>query len=35
MNEVKIEQAISELSLQTFDAAEFAFAFLAAFSADG
>lgn len=31
MNAVEIEQAISELALQPFDAAEFAFAFLAAF----
>ncbi|MBI5918396.1 MAG: class I SAM-dependent DNA methyltransferase [Nitrosomonadales bacterium] len=31
MNAVEIEQAISELSLQPFDAAEFPFAFLAAF----
>lgn len=31
MNAVEIEQAISELALQPFDAAEFPFAFLAAF----
>jgi len=31
MNAVEIEQAISDLALQPFDAAEFAFAFLAAF----
>jgi hypothetical protein len=31
MNAVEIEQAISELALQPFDAAEFAFGFLAAF----
>ncbi len=31
MNAVEIEQAISELSLQPFDAAEFPFAFLASF----
>lgn len=31
MNAVEIEQAISELALQPFDVAEFAFAFLAAF----
>jgi hypothetical protein len=31
MNAVEIEQAISELALQPFDATEFAFAFLAAF----
>ncbi len=31
MNAVEIEQAISELALQPFDEAEFAFAFLAAF----
>ena len=31
MNAVEIEQAISELALQPFDSAEFAFAFLAAF----
>jgi hypothetical protein len=31
MNAVEIEQAISELALQPFDAAEFAFSFLAAF----
>ncbi|HQS65446.1 MAG TPA: lactate dehydrogenase, partial [Acidovorax defluvii] len=31
MNAVEIEQAISELALQPFDAAEFAFTFLAAF----
>ncbi|MDB5743457.1 MAG: putative methylase [Polaromonas sp.] len=31
MNAVEIEQAISELALQPFDAAEFSFAFLAAF----
>ena len=31
MNAVEIEQAISELALQPFDAAEFVFAFLAAF----
>ncbi len=32
MNAVEIEQAISDLALQPFDAAEFLFAFLAAFS---
>ena len=31
MNAVEIEQAISELALQPFDAAEFPYAFLAAF----
>ena len=31
MNAVEIEQAISDLALQPFDAAEFPFAFLAAF----
>lgn len=31
MNAVEIEQALSELALQSFDAAEFPFAFLAAF----
>ncbi len=31
MNAVEIEEAISDLALQPFDAAEFAFAFLAAF----
>ena len=31
MNAIEIESAISELALQPFDAAEFAFAFLAAF----
>ena len=31
MNAVEIEAAISELALQLFDAAEFPFAFLAAF----
>ena len=31
MNAVEIEQAISDLALEPFDAAEFAFAFLAAF----
>lgn len=31
MNAVEIEQAISDLALQAFDAAEFPFAFLAAF----
>lgn len=31
MNAVEIEQAISELALQPFDAAEFPFTFLAAF----
>lgn len=31
MNAVEIEQAVSDLALQPFDAAEFAFAFLAAF----
>ena len=31
MNAVEIEAAISELALQPFDAAEFPFAFLAAF----
>ena len=31
MNAVEIEQAISDLVLQPFDAAEFPFAFLAAF----
>ena len=31
MNAVEIEQALSDLALQPFDAAEFAFAFLAAF----
>lgn len=31
MNAVEIEQAISELALQPFEAAEFTFAFLAAF----
>ncbi len=31
MNAVEIEEAISELALQPFDAAEFPFAFLAAF----
>jgi hypothetical protein len=31
MNAVEVEQAISDLALQPFDATEFAFAFLAAF----
>ena len=31
MNPVEIEQAISELALQPFDSAEFAYAFLEAF----
>ena len=31
MNAVEIEEAISDLALQPFDAAEFPFAFLAAF----
>ena len=31
MNAVEIEQAVSDLALQPFDAAEFPFAFLAAF----
>ena len=31
MNAVEIEEAISNLALQPFDAAEFPFAFLAAF----
>ena len=31
MNAVEIEQALSELALQPFDAAEFPYAFLAAF----
>ena len=31
MNAVEIESAVSELAQQPFDAAEFAFAFLAAF----
>lgn len=33
MNAVEIEEAVSDLALQPFDAAEFAFQFLAAFSA--
>ncbi|CAM3222501.1 hypothetical protein SPAN111604_11455 [Sphingomonas antarctica] len=33
MNAVEIEEAVSELALQPFDSAEFAFQFLAAFSA--
>ncbi|WP_375393060.1 class I SAM-dependent DNA methyltransferase [uncultured Sphingomonas sp.] len=33
MNAVEIEEAVSDLALQPFDAAEFAFRFLAAFSA--
>ena len=35
MNAVEIESAISELALQPFDAAEFPFAFLAAFGSKG
>ena len=31
MNAVEIEEAVSDLALQPFDAAEFPFAFLAAF----
>lgn len=33
MNAVEIEAAISDLALEPFDAAEFPFAFLAAFTA--
>lgn len=35
MNAVEIEQAVSDLALQPFDAAEFPFAFLAAFGNKG